>query len=51
MRYLFIHQNFPGQFRHVAKALADDLGNEVIGVSEAANLKGMGMLQLFRWGM
>lgn len=40
MRYLLIHQNFPGQFGHVAKALADDLANQVIGVGEAANLKG-----------
>lgn len=40
MRYLFIHQNFPGQFRHVADALADDPTNEVIGIGEAANLKG-----------
>lgn len=40
MRYLFIHQNFPGQFRHVAKALADDPANQVIGIGEARNLKG-----------
>jgi len=40
MRYIFIHQNFPGQFRHLAKVLADDLGNEVVGVGEARNLKG-----------
>ena len=37
--YLFIHQNFPGQFRHVAKVLADDPSNEVIGIGEAPNLK------------
>ena len=40
MRFLFIHQNFPGQFRHVAKALADDPANEVIGIGEVTNLKG-----------
>lgn len=40
MRYLFIHQNFPGQFRHVVEALADDPANVVIGVGEAANVKG-----------
>lgn len=39
MRYLFIHQNFPGQFCHVAKVLADDPSNEVIGIGEAPNLK------------
>lgn len=40
MRILFIHQNFPGQFRHIAKALADDPANEVVGVGQANNLQG-----------
>ncbi|MBX3670855.1 MAG: glycosyltransferase family 4 protein [Rhodocyclaceae bacterium] len=40
MRFLFIHQNFPGQFRHVARALADTPGAEVVGIGDAANLKG-----------
>ena len=31
MRYLFVHQNFPGQFRHVATALAAR-GHEVVGL-------------------
>lgn len=31
MRILFIHQNFPGQFRHVASALSD-AGHEVVGL-------------------
>lgn len=44
MRYLFIHQNFPGQFRHVAKALADDPAHEVIGIGEARNIKGRPVL-------
>lgn len=37
MRYLFIHQNFPGQFRHVATALGAR-GHEVValGVNKAA---------------
>jgi len=39
MRYLFIHQNFPGQFRHIARALADDLANEVIGVGDVNNIQ------------
>lgn len=30
-RYLFIHQNFPGQFVHVAKALAAQ-GHEIVGL-------------------
>ena len=38
MRVLFIHQNIPGQFRHVIAALAADPANEVwaIGGDEAA---------------
>ncbi len=40
MRYLFIHQNFPAQFRHVARALADNPDHEVVGVGEERNLKG-----------
>lgn len=44
MRYLFVHQNFPGQFCHIAKALADDSANEVIGIGEAGNLRGRPVL-------
>lgn len=40
MRYLFIHQNFPGQFRHITKALADDPANQVIGIGDARNIAG-----------
>lgn len=40
MRYLFIHQNFPAQFRHVARALADNPDHEVVGIGEERNLKG-----------
>ena len=39
MRYLFIHQNFPGQFRHVSKALAANPGNEVVGLGDKKNLR------------
>jgi glycosyltransferase involved in cell wall biosynthesis len=31
MRFLFVHQNFPGQFRHVASALAAR-GHQVLGL-------------------
>ncbi len=34
MRVLFVHQNFPGQYRHVAPALAARPGYEVIGLGE-----------------
>ncbi len=33
MRILFIHQNFPGQFKHLAPALAADPANEVVAMS------------------
>jgi len=39
VRYLFVHQNFPGQFRHVAAALADN-AHEVVAVGEKRNLQG-----------
>ncbi|MBS7351119.1 MAG: glycosyltransferase family 4 protein [Comamonas sp.] len=39
MRYLFIHQNFPGQFRHVVRVLADDPTNEVVGLGDVQNLR------------
>lgn len=38
MRYLFIHQNFPGQFRHVAAALASDPRNTVLALGDATQL-------------
>jgi glycosyltransferase involved in cell wall biosynthesis len=30
MRYLFLHPNFPAQFRHLATVLASDPGNQVV---------------------
>jgi hypothetical protein len=39
---LFIHQNFPGQYRHIAAALADDPGNQVLAIGEAGNLGRLG---------
>lgn len=37
MRVLFLHQNFPGQFGHVAQALAARPGTEVLALADAAN--------------
>jgi glycosyltransferase involved in cell wall biosynthesis len=37
MRLLFIHQNFPGQYRHIAAHYAAH-GHEVVGVGEKGNL-------------
>jgi len=34
MNIVFIHQNFPGQFRHIASALASDPENRVISISQ-----------------
>ena len=33
MKILFVHQNFPAQFRHTATALAADSGNQVMALS------------------
>ncbi len=38
MRILFVHQNFPGQYRHLAASLAAE--HEVVGLGDAANLRG-----------
>jgi hypothetical protein len=34
MNYLFIHQNYPGQFQHLAQHLATQSGNRVVFVSQ-----------------
>ncbi|EXI68938.1 MAG: GDP-mannose-dependent alpha-(1-2)-phosphatidylinositol mannosyltransferase [Candidatus Accumulibacter adjunctus] len=39
MRILFVHQNFPGQYRHLAPALADSRANEVVAIGEEASLR------------
>ena len=36
MKILFVHQNFPGQYRHVAPALAARRGNQVVALGENA---------------
>ena len=38
MQVLFIHQNFPGQFRHLSTALASQPGNRVVGLGEEHNV-------------
>jgi len=38
MRLLFVHQNFPGQYRHLAAHYAKQPGFQVVGVGEKANL-------------
>lgn len=39
MRTLFIHQNFPGQFRHVVQALLEDPAQEVVGLGMVDNVR------------
>lgn len=34
MNYLFIHQNFPAQYRHVVRYLADQPGNQVYFITQ-----------------
>lgn len=40
MRLLFVHQNFPGQYRHLAADYARQPGHEVVALGEAKNLPG-----------
>ena len=39
MKLLFLHQNFPAQFRHIAAHFAADAAHRVVAVGEADNLK------------
>lgn len=40
MKFLFVHQNFPGQFRHIAAALAEASQHRVVAIGDAGNLHG-----------
>ena len=39
MQILFIHQNFPGQYLHLAARLAADPANTVVAIGERANME------------
>ncbi|MEF8733805.1 MAG: glycosyltransferase family 4 protein [Candidatus Accumulibacter meliphilus] len=39
MRILFVHQNFPGQYKHLAPALANSPANQVVAIGEQANVR------------
>ena len=39
MRTLLVHQNFPGQFRYLAPALAKQPGAQVVALGDAANVR------------
>lgn len=49
MRVLFVHQNFPGQFRHVAAALAQRPGTAIGIVTDAANKQAMSGVPTVRY--
>lgn len=34
MKYLFVHQNFPGQYLHIVRHLVEDPANEVVFIAE-----------------
>jgi hypothetical protein len=38
MRLLFVHQNFPGQFTHLARHCARDRGHSVVTIGQETNL-------------
>ena len=39
MKYLFIHQNYPGQFKHLAAALVATPGNQIAAIVDEKNAK------------
>ena len=47
MRLLFVHQNFPGQYRHLAAHYARGRGNQVVAMGEARNLRPFPGVRLF----
>jgi glycosyltransferase involved in cell wall biosynthesis len=44
MKLLFVHQNFPGQDRHLAAHYAAQKGNLVVGIGEKANVLRQGRI-------
>jgi len=55
MRLLFIHQNFPGQYRHLAPHFARNREHRVVAIGEARNLRrmptDMGPIRWFPYAM
>lgn len=44
MNVLFIHQNFPGQYLHLAQYIHSLGGNEIVGLGETDNIKKRGTI-------
>ena len=40
MQFLFVHQNFPAQFRHIAKALVQDDTHQVVAIGHFPDFQG-----------
>lgn len=45
MKLLFIHQNFPGQYLHLAQYMHARGGNEILGLGETRNIHNRGVIQ------
>ena len=45
MKILFIHQNFPGQYLHLAQYLRDTGEHEIVGLGESKNIKARGVIK------
>lgn len=49
MRVLFVHQNFPGQFRHVVGALAKRPGVSIVAITDEVNKQPLPDLSIARY--
>lgn len=47
MKYLFIHQNFPGQYLHIVQFLAKQGTNEIVFISQATKREIKGVRNVF----
>lgn len=47
MKYLFIHQNFPGQYLHIVRHLAKNADNEIVFISQPSDSKIEGVRSVF----
>jgi glycosyltransferase involved in cell wall biosynthesis len=49
MKFLFLHRNFPAQFKHLALALAKDKNNEVVFVTNNTETKTFGGIKKYSY--
>ena len=49
MRLLFVHQNFPGQYRHLAAHYAKQPGHEVVAIGEKRNVRPFPGVRIFSY--